>query len=46
MTDTAEKATAREVREWAKANGYVIAEKGRISSDIRKAFTATTGRAA
>lgn len=45
MTDS-EKATAREVREWAKANGRAVGVKGRISAEVREAFTAATGRAA
>lgn len=46
MSDTQEKATAREVREWAKANGHEVSEKGRLSTEVRAAFTAATGRAA
>jgi hypothetical protein len=46
MTDTTEKATAAEVREWAKANGHEVAERGRLSTEVREAFTAATGRAA
>jgi hypothetical protein len=46
MTEPEGKAPAHEVRTWAKANGYAIGEKGRISRHIRKAFTAATGRAA
>ena len=41
-----EKATPAEVREWAKANGHTVADKGRISAEVREAFTAATGRAA
>lgn len=28
------------VREWARANGYKVSERGRISADIREAFAA------
>lgn len=42
----AEKAAPREVREWAKANGYDVAERGRLSASLRAAFTAATGRSA
>ncbi len=41
-----EKATAREVREWAKQTGREVPERGRLSVQIREAFTAATGRAA
>jgi hypothetical protein len=40
----AEKATARDVREWAKANGHVVAGRGRLSVSLRAAYTAATGR--
>lgn len=48
MTDTqnTEKATPAEVREWAAANGYTVAVKGRLSKTVREAYTAATGRAA
>lgn len=46
MSDVQEKATAREVREWAKANGHDVSERGRLSAEVREAFTAATGRAA
>lgn len=46
MSDTQEKATPAEVREWAKANGYVVKAKGRISQAVRDAYTAATGRPA
>ncbi len=41
-----EKATAREVREWAKATGREVPERGRLSKEVREAYTAATGRAA
>lgn len=48
MTDAqnSEKATPAEVREWAKANGYAVADKGRIPKHVRQEYTAATGRAA
>lgn len=46
MTDTQEKATPAEVRAWAKENGHEVAERGRLSVEVREAFTAATGRAA
>lgn len=33
-------ASANTIREWAKANGYEVSERGRISADIREAFNA------
>lgn len=29
---------SRQVREWARANGYAVSERGRISSEISEAF--------
>lgn len=29
---------AQEIREWAKANGYQVSERGRISAEIKKAY--------
>lgn len=29
---------AQEVREWAKANGYQVSERGRISAEVKKAY--------
>lgn len=47
MTDpNTEKATAREVREWARANGHEVPERGRLSKEVREAFSTATGRAA
>jgi Lsr2 len=46
MTDVQEKATPAEVRQWAKDNGHEVAAKGRLSVEVREAFTAATGRAA
>lgn len=34
---------ANAVREWAKSNGYKVGEKGRISADVREAYTAANG---
>lgn len=30
------------VREWAKANGYTVSERGRISGQVRDAYVAAT----
>jgi hypothetical protein len=30
------------VRQWARANGYEVSDRGRISADIRKAYEAAT----
>jgi hypothetical protein len=30
--------TAREVRDWARSNGYSVPDRGRIPADIRDAF--------
>jgi hypothetical protein len=30
----------KEVREWAKANGYDVSERGRVSGDIKAAYDA------
>jgi hypothetical protein len=46
MSKTEDKATAAEVREWATANGYTVALKGRLSQTVKDAYTAATGRAA
>lgn len=36
---------AAEIREWAKANGFEVTERGRISREVRAAFfKARTGR--
>ena len=29
---------AQEIREWAKANGFQVSERGRISAEIKKAY--------
>lgn len=29
---------AQEIREWAKANGYEVSERGRIPAEVKKAF--------
>ena len=29
---------AQEIREWAKANGYQVSERGRISAEVKKAY--------
>jgi predicted RNA-binding protein YlqC (UPF0109 family) len=50
MTDTttapAPKATASQVRTWAQQNGKTIGARGRISQEIRDAYSAATGHAA
>ena len=33
---------ANAVREWAKASGYKVGEKGRIAADVRAAYEAAT----
>jgi hypothetical protein len=33
-------ADARTVKEWARANGYEVNDRGRVPADIRKAFAA------
>jgi hypothetical protein len=32
--------SAREVRDWARSNGYQVPDRGRIPSDVREAFNA------
>ncbi len=32
--------TAKEVREWARANGWELSERGRVSSEVRQAYDA------
>lgn len=31
---------ASKIREWAKANGYKVSERGRVSAEIREAYAA------
>jgi hypothetical protein len=33
-------ASAAEIREWAKSNGYDVPDRGRIPADVREAFDA------
>lgn len=33
-------AGTKQIREWAKANGYVVSSRGRIPTDIMSAYTA------
>ncbi|MGY4773479.1 Lsr2 family DNA-binding protein [Kribbella sp. CWNU-51] len=33
-------ADARAVKEWARANGYEVNDRGRVPADIREAFDA------
>lgn len=37
-------ATPAEVRDWARANGHRVGARGRISADVKHAFTRATGR--
>lgn len=32
--------SAKEVRDWARANGYAVPDRGRIPADVRQAFDA------
>lgn len=32
--------TAKEVREWARENGWELSERGRVSSEVRQAYDA------
>ena len=32
--------TAREMRDWARSNGYKVTDRGRVSSEVREAFEA------
>jgi hypothetical protein len=32
--------SAKEVRDWARANGYTVPDRGRIPADVRQAFDA------
>lgn len=34
------KASASPIREWARANGYEVSERGRISAEVRAAYEA------
>jgi hypothetical protein len=40
VTRTTLGADARTVKEWARANGYEVNDRGRVPADIRKAFDA------
>jgi hypothetical protein len=37
---SAGKGSAGEVREWARANGYKVSDRGRVSSEVRAAYDA------
>lgn len=39
-TRSASGATAAEIREWARENGYEVSERGRVSTEIREAYAA------
>lgn len=32
--------SAKEIREWARANGYEVPDRGRVSADVRSAYAA------
>ena len=32
--------SAREMRDWARSNGYKVTDRGRVSSEVREAFEA------
>ncbi len=32
--------TASEIREWARANGHTVPDRGRVSSEVRQAYAA------
>ena len=32
--------SAREIRDWARSNGYDVPDRGRVSADVRQAFDA------
>ncbi|MFT3873947.1 MAG: Lsr2 family protein [Nocardioides sp.] len=32
--------SSREIRDWARSNGYEVSDRGRVSAEIRKAFDA------
>ncbi|WP_193606846.1 histone-like nucleoid-structuring protein Lsr2 [Nocardioides lijunqiniae] len=34
--------SAREVRDWARSNGYTVPDRGRIPADVRSAFDAAS----
>lgn len=33
--------SARELRDWARSNGYEVSDRGRVPADVRDAFEAT-----
>src|SRR3954466_14636688 len=35
--------SAREIREWARENGWELSERGRVSADVRAAYEAAHG---
>lgn len=42
--EEAAKATAREVRKWAREAGHAVGVRGRVSAELKKLFTEATGR--
>ncbi len=41
-TGTGGSSTTSQIREWAKANGYDVSERGRISADVKEAYEKAT----
>ena len=39
-TSSSEGASAAEIREWARANGWDVPERGRVSAEVREAYDA------
>jgi hypothetical protein len=37
---TTDGASAKEIRDWARSNGYDVPDRGRVSADVRQAFDA------
>ncbi len=42
-TGTTPKEDLNALREWAKANGYRVADRGRVSAEVREAYAAANG---
>ncbi len=42
-TVTSEGPSAREVRDWARSNGFKVPDRGRIPADVREAFDSAQG---
>lgn len=41
---TDNRATAGDVRNWARENGLSVGKRGRVSAELKSAFTEATGR--